>query len=969
MKRIALLAVVGPALLVFSLNAQSLDDYWDPGFGLPGFEGSIVATVDDGAGGFYAVETIDNSVEYGPSLLYAHRHHYDGTSWSSMPIPLDTLELEGMRVVPDLSSGVAIEPGTGHLLGFASTVGDSRSLLLRFDADAHRWSMPSYQISSRGYFPIYGNDGHIYCVLRESVGGELLYRLNRVEGGEWVPVEGVPTGVGNFLRLLGVTSEGIPYVAWTTGVNEDGTRIFIDSLGWPENGEFHRLSLRSDLDSAISHPTIMNGRLYLVSQRWSHDENRNREKYETRVVTPTPSGYLPVTDFLAGGESGYIDGPVWDVAVTADTTIYLAGSGMLARWSRDTWQMVDSFSMGGRFITTTTGELYANRIFSDDLRLYGNTFARLDVKNGTWVSLYSSDREYGGHSVDSRPIVTEPGGFVIAGGAALEGEETITGDLLRFENGVWSAITSGLSERYGVEMEPVIFHLTKHPERGYYAAGRFTPKSGSSPRNIAWYDGESWHPLEETSPFGDRISMARVHGRHLYALGSYTTPDDSLYRSRSVFARWDGERWSTLLDTLNLNSACFYVVGEPGSETIFIGGLFSSADRVSWNRIAMREGGQWSDMNGGAQRQSNYSGYTHVTAFAGTDEELYAGGRYHGMGEAGAVSIARWDGRQWHALDSGIVYARTLANGEMYMEPGEVSSIAENENFVVVGGWFNGAGTLDPRSPRFVDLGSGVAFWEKATGTWNSLGSGLVTPTGDAEWPSTVAIAGDTLWMSGRFRYAGGNPSSGVARFYIPPPYIARPDAPAVLDFGEVRLGDTLLAYLPVTNPSTSTRTVRGDMEEPTGPFGITFDGTFQGASGQTSLLPVTYIPTTRGHHEDTVMVTHNGSGDPVPVILRGNVSTTGVGTPNTSTDRLDLLLTPNPIDEKGQITFTLPRPGRVQITLYSVDGRRLRTIVDREMSAGLQTVGWERGELPPGSFLCQVSWSGGERVARVMVR
>jgi hypothetical protein len=50
----------------------------------------------------------------------------------------------------------------------------------------------------------------------------------------------------------------------------------------------------------------------------------------------------------------------------------------------------------------------------------------------------------------------------------------------------------------------------------------------------------------------------------------------------------------------------------------------------------------------------------------------------------------------------------------------------------------------------------------------------------------------------------------------------------------------------------------------------------------------------------------------------------------------------PNPFNPSTRIAFTLAERGRVDVGIYSVDGRRVRALVAEERSPGLHEVAWD---------------------------
>jgi hypothetical protein len=50
----------------------------------------------------------------------------------------------------------------------------------------------------------------------------------------------------------------------------------------------------------------------------------------------------------------------------------------------------------------------------------------------------------------------------------------------------------------------------------------------------------------------------------------------------------------------------------------------------------------------------------------------------------------------------------------------------------------------------------------------------------------------------------------------------------------------------------------------------------------------------------------------------------------------------PNPVSSGTRIGFELPRAGKVELAVYSADGRLVRMLVAEERAAGRHTIGWD---------------------------
>jgi len=64
----------------------------------------------------------------------------------------------------------------------------------------------------------------------------------------------------------------------------------------------------------------------------------------------------------------------------------------------------------------------------------------------------------------------------------------------------------------------------------------------------------------------------------------------------------------------------------------------------------------------------------------------------------------------------------------------------------------------------------------------------------------------------------------------------------------------------------------------------------------------------------------------------------------------------PNPFNPATQIVFTLPQSGRVQISVFDVTGRRVRTLADGQFSAGEHRMIFDGSELTSGVYFARLS-------------
>ncbi|OPZ75976.1 MAG: hypothetical protein BWY77_02010 [bacterium ADurb.Bin431] len=68
----------------------------------------------------------------------------------------------------------------------------------------------------------------------------------------------------------------------------------------------------------------------------------------------------------------------------------------------------------------------------------------------------------------------------------------------------------------------------------------------------------------------------------------------------------------------------------------------------------------------------------------------------------------------------------------------------------------------------------------------------------------------------------------------------------------------------------------------------------------------------------------------------------------------------PNPFNQSTTIRFTLPRPARVSLRLFSVSGREVATLAAGNWPAGAHSLTWDGGGQASGLYLCRLEAAGG---------
>jgi hypothetical protein len=63
----------------------------------------------------------------------------------------------------------------------------------------------------------------------------------------------------------------------------------------------------------------------------------------------------------------------------------------------------------------------------------------------------------------------------------------------------------------------------------------------------------------------------------------------------------------------------------------------------------------------------------------------------------------------------------------------------------------------------------------------------------------------------------------------------------------------------------------------------------------------------------------------------------------------------PNPFNPTTNITFALPKSSKVTLTVYSVDGELVKTLIDKEMNSGWHEVNFDAGNLASGIYIYRI--------------
>jgi hypothetical protein len=251
------------------------------------------------------------------------------------------------------------------------------------------------------------------------------------------------------------------------------------------------------------------------------------------------------------------------------------------------------------------------------------------------------------------------GPALYAGGGPITGTSGPGSHIARWDGSAWVPLGEGLN---GNVRAMAVYDDGHGPD--LYVAGDFTQAGGRLAKHIARWDGSAWSTVG--------VGIGEGFDRPVYALAVYDRGDGPVLVAGGNFrvaggtaamriARWDGERWGPMRFGLGADDPVFtletYSMG--GREMLFAGGDFLNIDGEPMNRVAQWDGTEWSPVGVGTRDDVN----ALIGFDDGTGPALYAAGHFRQLGDdRAALHIARWDGNDWSALDTGLDYeAEALA--------------------------------------------------------------------------------------------------------------------------------------------------------------------------------------------------------------------------------------------------------------------------------------------------------------------
>ncbi|MEW6252621.1 MAG: hypothetical protein AB1716_18440 [Planctomycetota bacterium] len=221
-------------------------------------------------------------------------------------------------------------------------------------------------------------------------------------------------------------------------------------------------------------------------------------------------------------------------------------------------------------------------------------------------------------------------------------------DIARWDGRAWSTVGGGLGRAQGNYLRRAMAVFDDGRGSALYVAGTFREAGGVPAKGIARWDGQAWSAVGSGVEYGI-IDVLTVfddgQGPALYAAGDLRQVGGVWL---SGWARWDGQAWSQPggVGIYGGGIAGMYVWDDGGGPALYLGGSFQRIGNLSIPYIAKWTGREFLPLGSGLDGGSG--------GFCGFEDErgrsLYVAGAFEHAGGIPAHNMARWDGQRWHPL-------------------------------------------------------------------------------------------------------------------------------------------------------------------------------------------------------------------------------------------------------------------------------------------------------------------------------
>jgi trimeric autotransporter adhesin len=539
------------------------------------------------------------------------------------------------------------------------------------------------------------NDGNLYVGGKFKNAGSVPARnIARWDGNEWNELGG---GANNWVRGLDIDNAGNLYAVGffdSVGTLSATGAAMWNGSSWESLGDVSFVEPGETYMPDLKEVCVMNGNVYVGGgipyindspayglARWDGSQWHNIEGLQNThelsrgnvralqnignilyiggdftvagdmllnglVMWNETSGWSALRDGSA--DRGIYDGLLYASASSANAT-YAGGTFSIAggeytkniaKWTGNGWE---DMSMG--FINGIKGTVYTILVDGDDVYVGGSFGWAGSVEayhiakwNGTeWSSIGIGVGGISGASVEALYKIDNY--LYVGGHFAIVGDDENyalpANSVARFNltTNRWEALGYGLEYSDGF---PAFVYAFEYDGTRLYAGGAFFLADQGQVYSIAVWNGEKWEPLGPESGengVNGAVYVIKKIGDEIYFGGAFSLHDQTETRS---LVSWNGENWNSVGRGVagTYTSPRIYAI-QHYNNSVIIGGLFDSVGGITVSNIALWNGTDWSDMEGGTN--------SIVTALSIMGDKLMVGGYFTIAGGKPSVSIAQYD--------------------------------------------------------------------------------------------------------------------------------------------------------------------------------------------------------------------------------------------------------------------------------------------------------------------------------------
>jgi hypothetical protein len=622
----------------------------------------------------------------------------------------------------------------------------------------------------------------------------------------------------------------------------------------------------------------------------------------------------------------------------------MAGDALVhgvAQWDGATWSPMGRLDGFVKAFAVYNGELYAGGHFPLSGSSGPRNIARWDGTTGAWVSLDSSNEP--NEQVFALGVWDNA---LVAGGRFTSIGDVTANYVARWGGSAWSAFGSG--------MEQEVYALAAY-KGDLIAGGYFVPHVAK------WKAAESeWESLGVG--MNDVVEALAVWGDLLVAGGRFTQAGGQLV---NYVAAWDSQAWSSLAGGMSGSADPWVEALGVFNGALVAGGRFTRAGSTDAEHVARFDGSAWQPLASGL---TNDPSTTIVRQFLAAAEILFVVGDFWSAGGFSSGGIARWTD---FCLPETVPYRdlpHTSVGGLCLELAGDTLGLI-------------GFGDGGQRSVV-------ISIDEPGNGQWGARWT-APNPMPDGAVVLTTArgvVGGSSGELVGTIEAKGvaGEVDTVRLRFAIPGTsnYVYQARLSGVLVATVTSTLDSVPALpLSASNPMVNSVLVaiQGAAGVPVlqvgwlDPINIWLPGSLVAVTADELVVRPASIT---GSCESVREVTIGAAGIQQLTLTDERVGSRLVGVPPGGSGNAPLALgpiAPNPLAAGASLHFSIPVGGRVTLELLDLQGRRIRTLVDGVVEAGVHSVDWngatEEGvRVGPGVYFARLGTTLGRRSAKLVV-